>query len=176
MTQTSSSRRIRFIAECSSMLLLALALSYVETLIPIATLIPLPGFKPGFANIVIVIAFFRLSPYAAALISVVRVVISSLLFSGITTLMFSLSGAVLSFAVLAIFAKLLEGKIGFIGLSVLMATFHNIGQLLCAVAVMGNSSLLYYFPALGLAALVCGCITGVVLTVIPNKVYSGKVL
>ena len=63
-----------------------------------------------------------------------------------------------------------------IGLSVLMAAFHNIGQLLCAVVVMGNSSLLYYFPALGLAGLVCGCITGVVLTVIPNKVYSGKVL
>ncbi len=158
------------------MLLLALALSYVESLIPIASLIPLPGFKPGFANIVIVIAFFRLSPGAAALISAARVIISSLLFSGITTLMFSLSGAFLSFAVLAVGSKLFEGKIGFIGLSVLMAAFHNIGQLLCAVAVMGNSSLLYYFPALGLAALVCGCITGVVLTVIPNKVYSGKVL
>ena len=175
MAQTSSSRKIRFIAECASMLLLALALSYVESLIPIASLVPLPGFKPGFANIVIVIAFYRLSPYAAAFISLCRVVISSLLFSGVTTLLFSLSGAILSFAILIVCSKLLNCKIGFIGLSVLMALFHNIGQLLCAVAVMGNSSLLYYFPALSFAALICGCITGVILTFIPDKIYSGRI-
>ena len=158
------------------MLLLSLALSYVESLIPIASLVPLPGFKPGFANIVIVIAFYRLSPYAAAFISVCRVVISSLMFSAVTTLLFSLSGALLSFAALLACAKLLNGKIGFIGLSVLMALFHNIGQLACALAVMGNSSLIYYFPALSLAALICGCITGAILTFIPNKIYSGRVL
>ena len=176
MAQSSSSRKIRLIAECSSLLLLALALSYLESVIPIASLVPLPGFKPGFANIVIIIAFYRLSPYAAALISVCRVVISSLLFSGVTTLLFSLSGAVLSFAVLLICAKLFNGKTGFVGISVIMALFHNIGQLLCAVAVMGNSSLLYYFPALCLAALICGCITGAILTFIPLKIYTRKVL
>ena len=175
MTQTSSSRKTRFIAESASMLLLALALSYLESLIPITTLIPLPGFKPGFANIVIIVAFYRLSHFAAALISVSRVAISSLLFSGVTTLAFSLSGAALSFIVLLICSKLFKDKIGFVGLSVLMALFHKNGQLLCAAAVIGNSSLLYYFPALGIAALLCGCITGAVLTAIPNKIYFGKV-
>ena len=158
------------------MLLLALALSYVESVIPIASLVPLPGFKPGFANIVFVIAFFRISPYASAMISVCRVLISSVLFSGITTMLFSLSGAILSFAVLLICAKVFSGKIGFIGLSVLMALFHNTGQLLCAAAVMGNSSLFYYFPALSLAALICGGITGLILIFIPDKIYTRKVL
>ncbi len=174
-TPTSSSRRIRTVAETASLLVAALALSYLESLIPLASLVPLPGFKPGFANIIIIIAYYRLSPYVAGSVQLGRIVISSLLFSGITTIFYSLSGAVLSFAALLIADRALKDKIGFIGLSVLCALFHNVGQLICAAFMMGSSSVLYYFPALGISSVICGCLTGIVLCVLPTGIYSGKV-
>ncbi len=174
MAQTSSSRKTRFIAECASLLLAALALSYLESLIPITYLVPLPGFKLGFANIAVIIAFYRISPYAAILISFTRVVISSLLFSGVTTLLFSLSGAAASLLILIIIYCTIGRKISFIGLSVIMALFHNVGQIICASFVMHSTSIGYYFPILATASLICGTLTGIVLISLPESFYSGK--
>ena len=174
MAQTSSSRKTRFIADSAVLLLIALALSYLETVIPITHAVPIPGFKLGFANIALIVAYFRVSPYSAALISAVRVVISSLLFSGVTTLMFSLSGAALSFVALVITSRLLRDRVSFIGISCVMALFHNVGQLLCCAAVMRSLDVFYYFPALGVSAVICGAITGIILTAVPDKVYLRK--
>ena len=169
----SSSRKALFVAESAALLVAALALSYVESLIPLS-FVPLPGFKLGLANIVTVIVFFRLSPLAAALISISRVVITSLLFTGVSSLMFALSGAVLSFIILIVLSFLLKDKISFIGISVVMALFHNAGQLIAASFLMKSAAVFTYFPALCLSSLICGCITGAILCAMPDAVTSGK--
>ena len=174
MKQISPSRKTAFVAECSALLIASLALSYLEAVLPVSAVIPFPGFKPGLANVAVIIAFFRISPYAAAVISAARCFISSILFSGVTTLMFSLSGAALSFTVLLVLSLIFKDKISFIGLSVTMAFFHNVGQLICAGLVMHTASVFYYFPVLTAAALIFGVLTGVILSALPNKIYSSK--
>ncbi|MBR6916822.1 MAG: Gx transporter family protein [Clostridia bacterium] len=174
MKLTSSSVRTRYVAECASLFLLSLALTYLETLIPFASFMPLPGFKPGLANIVVVAAFFRLSPAASFVISLSKVAISGILFWGITTTAFSACGALLSFITLCVLTKVFGSKIGFIGLSVSMALAHNIGQLACAALLMSNASVFSYFPALSAASLIFGSLTGAVLSSLPERIYLRK--
>ena len=151
MTPISSSRKTSFVARSAILLAVALILSYIETLIPLSSFIPLPGFKLGLANVAVVIAYFAVSPYAAAAISLLRVIISSLLFSGVTALIFSLFGAVS------------------------MAFAHNMGQLAGSVIVMKNLSVLWYYPALALSAVICGALTCALLSVLPDRLYTRKV-
>ena len=60
---------------------LALIFSYVEALIPIP--VPVPGIKLGIANLVIVMAIYKLGFRYAFVINCVRIVIAGLLFSGV---------------------------------------------------------------------------------------------
>ena len=69
---------------------LALILSYVETLIPVS--FGIPGVKLGLANLVIVIALYRLRLSEAFLLSVVRVLLSGFLFGNYFSIIYSLAG------------------------------------------------------------------------------------
>ena len=69
---------------------LAMILSYVETLIPVS--VGIPGVKLGLANLVIVIALYRLRLSEAFLLSVVRVLLSGFLFGNYFSIIYSLAG------------------------------------------------------------------------------------
>jgi|GEM_PF-1926965 len=175
ITPTSSSRRIKTVAECAALLIAALALSYLESLIPLAYLFPIPGFKLGFANLAVIIAFYRISYSAGAAVSAAKVLLTSLLFTGVTSFIFSFSGALFAFAVLLISNVIFKNKIGFIGISVLMAAAHNFGQMIAASFLMSTKTVYYYFPFLITAALICGIITGIILICLPDSIYKRKV-
>ena len=175
MTSTPSSNKIKNISLTALLLTVSLALSYLEFLIPVTAAVPIPGFKPGFANIAVVVAYFAVSPLSAAVITVLKSVITSLLFSGVTTLVFSLAGGALAFLTLLLLTHIKNLKYSYIGLSVAMAFSHNVGQLAASVAVMGNASVLWYYPALVVSAVLCGALTGIILTLLPDRIYIGKV-
>lgn len=172
---TLSSRKSALVARSAVLLAVSLILSYIETLIPVSRAVPIPGFKLGLANIAIIIAYYSLSPVAAASISLLKAVITSLLFSGVTSLIFSLLGAAFSFAVLILISHVERPRFGFWGLSVAMALAHNTGQLFGSVIVMKSFSILWYYPALAVAAVICGSLTGAVLSLLPERLYKRKV-
>ena len=58
------------LALCAVLAAMALALSYMENLLPTALLVPLPGFKLGLANIVTVFALYYLGAAPAMAILV----------------------------------------------------------------------------------------------------------
>ena len=80
---SDSGRRItsaRRVALDAALLTAALMLSYLEHLLPLGALTFLPGFKPGFANAVTLLAFSLLSPLDALAVSLLRVGITGVLF------------------------------------------------------------------------------------------------
>ena len=79
---------------------LALIMSYVEQFIPVP--VPVPGVKPGLANIVVLLALYAMDEKSALAVSLVRVIIASLLFSGMAGFVYSLAGAILSLMVMII--------------------------------------------------------------------------
>lgn len=154
----------RKIARMGLLTALALILSYVESLIP--AFVAVPGVKMGLANIVVVFALYTLGPGEAAIVSIIRVLLSSLLFGSILSLSYSAAGAVISLLSMII---LMKTKIfGVTSVSVTGGVFHNLGQILVACLVLETDVLLYYLPVL----ILCGTITGAVIGIASSIVIK----
>lgn len=144
------------------LLTLALILSYVESLIPI--FVSVPGVKLGLANLVVLICLYAYPAKYAFLISGMRVILAGLLFGSLFSILYSLAGAFLSLIIMLLAKRLF--KLGILGVSVLGGVFHNVGQLLVAMAVVSNYRISYLFPYL----LFSGVITGAVIGFIANMI------
>ena len=164
--KTASSR----VAFGGLMLTLALILSYVESLIPLGAIVPIPGFKLGLANVVVMIIFVYSSPADACVVSFLRVLISSVLFGSVPALWFSFLGAAMSLAALAVMRAVKFRGMSWVGVSVVCAVSHNAGQLIAAATVLGGGlSVAWYFPWLLVMAVICGTVTGGVVCVTDKK-------
>lgn len=136
---------------------LALIFSYVETLIPVN--FGIQGVKLGLANLVIVIALYKMKLSDAFLLSVVRVVLSGFIFGNYFSILYSLSGGVLSLAVMALLKR--AGGFSVIGISIAGGIAHNIGQLIVAMLVVETFRVAYYLPVLLLAGMLAGSVIGI---------------
>lgn len=171
MKPISSDKRLRRAVLDASLLCAALLLSYVEAVIPSFAL-PVPGFKAGLANIAVLFACFSLSCADSAVIAFTRCIMSFLFFGSPTSLIFSLSGAALVQTGLLLIRRTgLTKHFSFWGISVLSALLHNSGQLIAACALVGPA-VFGYIPALMLASLIYGSVTGAVLSLIPDRIYK----
>lgn len=136
---------------------LALIFSYVETLIPIS--FGIPGVKLGLANLIIVAALYKMALKEAYLLSVVRVLLAGFLFGNYFSILYSLSGALLSLSVMALLKK--NGGFSVIGVSIAGGVFHNIGQLFVAMLAVETFQVAYYVPVLLVAGLLTGLVIGI---------------
>lgn len=152
----SRNSKARRVALYGMLTALAFILSYVESLVPVT--LGIPGVKLGLANLVVVIALYTLDLKGAFVISVVRIVLSGLTFGGLFSMLYSLAGGLLSFAVMAILSR--KKVFGTVGVSVCGGVAHNIGQLLVAMAVLETESVWYYFPVLLISGSVAGVLIG----------------
>lgn len=146
----------------ASLLGVALMLSYLETLLPLGALLPLPGFRLGLANLVVVAVFCLISPFDAAIVSGMRILIMGMLFGSATSLYFSALGGLCSYLLLLLLSRIAK-KCSFFGVSVLCAAAHNTGQILAAVTLFGFSILPSYLPLLLFAAVIYGGAVGCLL-------------
>ena len=137
---------------------LAFIFSYIEMLIPFHFVVP--GMKLGLANIVIVCALYLLGAKEAFVISIVRIVLVGFTFGNLNTMLYSLAGGILSFCVMAIAKK--TKALSIIGVSVLGALFHNVGQIGVAMVMLETKTLINYLPFLLLMALVTGVLIGII--------------
>ena len=147
-------RRLAFAAMCAA---LALIFSYVGMLVPIP--VPIPGVKLGLANLVILIALYRLGFRYAFTINCVRIVIAGLLFSGVFGMLYSFGGGILSILVMYLLYR--TKLFSMVGISMAGGVMHNLGQLLTACAIMSNISLLSYFAVLFFSGLISGILIGI---------------
>lgn len=136
---------------------LALIFSYVETLIPIQ--FGIPGVKLGLANLIIVIALYRMKLSEAYILSIVRVLLAGFIFGNYFSIIYSLAGGLLSLTVMALLRK--KGGFSVIGVSIAGGVFHNIGQLIIASVIVETFSVMYYVPVLLIAGLVTGLLIGI---------------
>lgn len=151
----------------------ALVLGYIEGLFP--ALVPgVPGIKLGLANTVLLYAVYLLPPGSAWALMLAKVVLSSALYAGFGTALFSLGGGVLSLGAMLLVRKLSGESVSVIAVSVLGAACHNLGQSLVFAAVGSARAALFYLPYLLLAAIVTGALTGVVARYAMRAIPGGK--
>ncbi len=171
MSILSRDKRVRRIALDAMLIALAMMLSYLEVLLPLQALLPLPGFRLGLANVVVMLTFCLLSPVDAAIVSGVRILLMGLLFGSATSLYFSFLGGLLAFLTLLLLRPI-QKRISFVGVSILCAAAHNLGQILAAVTLFGVSLLLSYLPMLLIASVIYGGIVGVLVNLLAPRLQK----
>lgn len=139
----------------------AIGLSLVEATLPS----PLPGVKPGLANIITLLVLHRFGLRAAIWVSLLRVVAGSLIFGTFLTPSFVLSfcGAAASLAVLALASRLPGMLFGPVSHSILASFAHIAGQLaIVYLWLIPHAGLAYLFPVFAAAALLFGAVNGLI--------------
>ena len=152
---TADDRRIARLAA------LALGLTLAEAALPS----PVPGVKPGLANIVVLLVLLRFGWRAAAWVSGLRVLAGGILLGMLFAPGFWLSaaGACTSLAVLAAARHLPARHFGPVSLSVLAAFAHIAGQLALAAAwLLPAVAIFKMLPVFAAAALVFGAVNGLI--------------
>lgn len=147
---------------------LAIGLHLIEAVVPS----PLPGVKPGIANIVTLYILYRFDFATAAWVSLLRVFASSLLFGNFLspTFVLSLSGAMMSLVLLYFAQHLPRRYFGPVSLSILAAFAHMLAQLLLVrFWLIPHAGVAYLMPIFMLAALFFGLINGVVTNILLKR-------
>ena len=152
---------------------LALLLSYVESAVGFTAI--LPGAKLGIANLAVMLAFFRTGKADAALISLCRVTLMSLLFGNFQYFVFSAFGAVLAYLAMLLISRI--SSVGRVGVSVSSAAAHSVGQIAAAMLIYSSPALISYLPLLLVASIMSGTLNGVLLVLIERRlevIYKRK--
>ena len=142
---------------------LALALSLLDG--AVSSLLPLPGFKLGLANVVSLLALLTLGLPWTQLICLVRSLLAAALSGNLTMLFFSLAGGVVSILIM----RLAQKRLSVIKTSVLGGVSHNLMQLVCAALLTATPQVSYYVPVLVLTGTVCGFFVGVLCTLVSRR-------
>ncbi len=159
---TAEDQRIAWLAA------LAITIHILESAFPS----PLPGVKPGLANVITIVVLMEFGWRSAAWVSLLRVLCGSLLLGTFLTPTFllSLSGAVCSIGILWLACRLPGRGFGPVGFSLLAALAHMTGQFTIAwLLFIPHPALWRLFPVLLTAALLFGTVSGIIAGGISNR-------
>ena len=133
-----------------------LVLGYIESLIPIPGV---PGLKLGLSNSVLMLALYWMGVPAACALMVAKVLLSGLLFGGMSGMLYAFCGGALSLAVMSVLVYACR-SFGTVGVGIAGAVSHNVGQVLAAMLVLQTNRLVYYMGVLVLVGIATGAATG----------------
>ncbi len=144
----------------------ALILSFIESRIP--AFVAIPGIKVGLANIAVIFVLYKFGIKEAIAVSAVRVLLVSVLFGSPVSLVYSISGAVLSLTVMFLIKKFTP--LTELTVSVAGGITHNIGQIAAASVMLGTNVVVYYLPFLLLSGTIAGAVVGTASALLIKKV------
>lgn len=156
------------IATYGLLIALAFILSYIETLFPLT--LAIPGIKMGLANLVVIIAIYKMGVKEALALSVLRIILVGFTFGSPSTMMFSLAGGLLSWFFMVVFQK--TKLFSTTGVSIIGGITHNIGQIAVAVFVVENINIIYYLPFLLVSGVITGAIIGILAALIIKRLKA----
>lgn len=138
---------------------IAIGLAIIDHSIPS----PLPGVKPGLANIITLIVLGRFGWRMALQVTLLRIFGSGLVLGGIFSPGFAMSLAGGSMSLLALSVIYRIKGIGPIGWSIIAAFAHMLGQLLLArLWLIPHSGIWYLLPIFLSAAFIFGIVNGLI--------------
>ena len=150
---------VRRMAELAVFTAIAFLFGYIESLFPLP--LPFPGMKLGLANLVVVIVLYRFGFLPALGVSLLRNILNAFTFGSLFGFFYSLAGSLLSLAIMALWKKIKHPQFSLVSVSAVGGIFHNIGQFIVAVCLVGFSAIVYYLPFLYFAGLIAGVLIGV---------------
>lgn len=157
--------RTKRLTTLSIMLAISIVLSIVESMLPV---IPVPGVKLGLANVVTLLIMFLYGEKDAFTVLLLRIILVGLLRGNIFSVTFflSLSGGMVAYLFMFLFKQI--NRFSMVGISIMGAFGHSVGQIIMAIFLIERTELIFYFPYI----LVLSVATGVVTGLIANRALS----
>lgn len=151
---------VRKLTTISIIVAMAAAVHFIEGLLP--PLLPtLPGAKLGLANVFTLFTLRVYKPGDALVVLALRCLIGSLLMGGsVTGLMYSLSGGLVSWAIMAACNRFFSERLSMAGISMAGSAAHNTAQVALASLLLGSVYVFYYLIWLLLVSIPVGIFTG----------------
>ncbi len=159
MAKMSAHEQSRKIALSGLLVAMMLVLGFIESLIPVGGI---PGIKLGLSNGVLIFAIYMLGIPTAFLLMVLKVVLSGLMFGGVSAMMYAFAGGLVSMICMALLSRM-KG-IHPITVSMVGGVMHNVGQVGLAMIMLNTPKLMYYMAILMIVGLLCGALTGICAT------------
>ena len=145
------------IAVCGMMTSLAIVLGYIEHLIPFS--IGIYGIKLGLANLAALIMLYLVDTKTAFAVHITRIILCGILFGNVFSLIYSASGGLFSFFIMALLKK--TQKLSPTGISIVGGICHNIAQLTAAIFMVDELKIAFYLPVLLISGALAGTLVGV---------------
>ncbi|WP_230202460.1 Gx transporter family protein [Paenibacillus ihumii] len=133
----------------------AVVLSLIESMIPIN--MGVPGAKLGLANIMVLTCLYFLRARDALTMVLLKTLLTAFIFGTFSSFLFSIMGALFSFAAMWFLLLVGRKRLSMIGISIVGGIAHNIGQLTAASLYFLTTKIFYYLPML----LITGVLTGI---------------
>lgn len=151
-------KRINKIIFLSLLVSIGLALSVLESAIPLP--ITVPGAKLGLSNMVILVTLVIFGFKEALVVGMLKSIVLVLVTGSVSSFFYSFSGAILSCLAMFIVYKYFMNIFSLIGVSIFGAVAHNIAQVSVASIMMNNSRIYSYLPILLIMSLFTGYFVG----------------
>ena len=147
--------------EIAKLSAIAVALSLIEFFFPS----PLPGVKPGIANIIILYTILKFDLQMGIWVSLIRVFVTSILLGSFLspTFFLSLSGALFSLFSLIMLKNINRKYFSLISLSLIASLAHILGQfLIVRLWIIPHNGIFYLLPIFILSAFIFGLVNALV--------------
>ncbi len=149
--------KVKRLTELALLTAAALIIFVVELQIPYP--FPIPGIKPGFANIITVYAVYHYRPHEVAMIAAIRILLGAVFTGNFMALIYSAAGTLLCLLAMFPLKKVIDEKHIWMT-SVIGAVMHNTGQMAAALIILQTPQLLLYYPFLIVSGCLAGAFTG----------------
>ena len=149
---------------------LAMVLSFVESQIP--ALVAIPGIKVGLPNLVMVFLLYKVGWKETVIVSIIRILLVSILFGNVQTMIFSIAGALLSLLGMILLKK--TDWFSAITVSIVGGILHNVGQIIAACLVTETAEVAFYLPVLLVSGTVAGAVIGIIAGMLVKRLEKIK--
>lgn len=149
--------KLKRLTLCGVLTAVSLAIFVLEAQLP--PLLPVPGVKPGLANLITLFSLLYLTPKETCLILLARILLGAVFTASPATLLYSLTGGFLCLGTELVLLHILHIK-DIWAVSAVGAMIHNLAQLIVAAWVTGTASVFWYLPILLIFGILTGLFTG----------------
>jgi len=160
----------------SLLVAIGLALSIIESSLPV--LVMIPGAKLGFSNIVILTAIVLFGFKESVIIAILKSILLVLGTGNVIAICYSLTAGFFSAVFMNIcYNKFLVNKpiFSLIGISIIGAIVHNLSQITVAVIMLNNVKIYNYLPIMTLVSLITGYFVGLATFYVTENLTKKKI-
>lgn len=168
-----TSTRLRKIMFISLLVAQGVIIGLIENMIPYPFGFA-PGAKLGLANLITIIALFTMPKKDSFLLIWLRLLLTTLLGGTISTFLYSMSGALLSYFGMLLVKQLGPKRVSIIGISATGGFMHNVGQLVTASFIAQSWTVMLYLPVLSFLGILSGLAIGIAANYLLQRVETLK--